>query len=1041
MNSSRKTARDYTPSLQLCLVMLFAFLNAVILRAQNPNSDTTTTGQILTVHITSPADEAVFPGPSCETTVEGVVTLSLVARTNISVLYVIDISGTTVNGFNFPLVDVNGDGVIDEQDNLNDNDFPGDILDAEMAGALALNASIHNFDEVSVGLIAYAARAASADVSPAAGFQNFISPPQADGQSNGVPDIEEVILSLRSDVIDGGSIGKFTPIPNDSLEVDTQYGPALRAIITTFAGRPADEQKIVYFLSDGRDPEGPIDDEIAQAAAAGIIINTVGVTSNAEPEVLSQIAQGTGGSFTQVNNPADLRVVLPAIPLVGIAEVRVNDQPVTLSGIGTFATSVALAPGANVISATAIADDQTSVTARISAACGVEPLTCELQILEPPAGLVICGDQVAVKVVSRASGGAPPIDRQCTINGEPVRSLNDTLSATVAIGADNRILVICTYTDSENSSVTCTDSVFVRRPEPLQCSLEIESPQEGAFVCDDSIDVSGVVNVSGGIPPFRISSEVNGVSALVSGNRFSARVPLTAGENSLIATSTVVDSCGATTMCSATVRVTTSEPPQCEVKIESPQDGAFVCGDSVTVTATTSIVAGDSPSLQIVCDINGQPVTVENGAFSATIPLAGDTTIIVASCTITDECGNTSVCRNSIRVLRPPAPVIEVKITSPADGEAVCGDSVMVSAKQTVTGGFPPFRVSCTINGIEAMVTDSLISATIPISAGDNEIVAVCTATDSCGRVVVSRDSIAVLRDDVPPTCSFRNEGLNIKGVFSDEHSGIASFTPVRLKNSTLTVDPFTPGAKSVSFLLEPIDPNKPTGFSIDIFDVCGNRFNCDPIFARLETERAKQMDFTFPPEDRYLQITNFGLTEVRIDLNGNKFQLTADLLRAQNEPNTFFLARDGRLTIDLENYLRAEENAIFIAFDGPAGAAADLFLLDHVHDVDFILNLQTLPTTFNLSQNYPNPFNPTTRIRFDIPVRLSEGVRVQLRIYNLRGELVRVALDEHRFPGQHIAEWDGRNEKGETAASGMYVYQLVAGDQFRETKRMVLLK
>jgi hypothetical protein len=1040
MNSSRKTARDFSPTLLICLVAFCFFLNAEFLRAQNPNSGTTTTGQILTVHITSPEDGVVFPGPSCETTVEGVVTLSLAARTNISVLYVIDVSGTTVNGFNFPLVDVNGDGVIDEQDNLNENDFPGDILDAEMAGALALNASIHNFDEVSVGLIAYAAQAASADVSPAAGFQNFISPPQADGQSNGVPDIEEVILSLRSDVINGGSIGKFTPIPHDSLEVDTQYGPALRAIVATFAGRPADEQKIVYFLSDGRDPEGPIDDEIAQAAAAGIIINTVGVTSNAEPDVLSQIAQGTGGSFTQVDNPADLRVVLPAIPLVGIAEVRVNEQPVTLSGIGTFATNVVLAPGANMIAATAIADDQTSATARISAACGVEPLTCELQILEPPQGLVICGNEVTVRAVSRASGGVAPIVRTCSINGVFVESMNDTLTATVAVGLDNRIVVVCNYIDAQGDTVTCQDTVEVRQPEALTCEIEITTPEEGAFVCDDSIDVRGVINVSGGIPPFLITSEVNGVSAQVSGNRFSVRVPLTAGENILIATSTVVDSCGTSTMCRATVRVRTSEPPECAVNIESPLDGAFVCGDSVTVTATTSILAGDSQSLQIVCDINGQPVTVENGAFSATIPLAGDTTLILATCTVTDDCGNTSICRDSIRVLRPLAPVAEVNLTSPVEGEVVCGDSLLVTATSTLAGGFPPFRVSCAINGIQAAVTDSLISATIPISAGDNSIVVVCTATDSCGRTAVSRDSVSVFRDDIPPTCTFKNEGLNIRGVFSDEHSGIASFTPLRLKNSKLTVDPFTAGAKSVSFLLEPIDPNKPTGFSIDIFDVCGNRFNCDPVFTRLEIDRARQIDFTFPSEDRYLQITNFGLTEVHIDLNGNKFQFTADLLRAQNQPNTFFLPREGQITIDLENYLHSGENAIFIAYDGPAAAAADLFLLDHVHDVDFILNLQTLPTEFQLAQNYPNPFNPTTRIRFDIPQRMSAGVKVQLKIYNLRGELVRVAMDEHKFPGQHVVEWDGRNQKGELAASGIYIYQLTAGE-FRETKRMLLLK
>lgn len=1133
MNSSRKTPRDYTPSLLICLAALFVFLNAAILRAQNPNSGATTTGQILTVHITSPADGAVFPGPSCETTVEGVVTLSSAARRNISVLYIIDVSGSTADPFAFPPLDVNGDGVVNSGDNFNGDDFNGDVLDAEIAGALALNASIQNFDEVSVGVIAYASRAASADVSPAAGFQNFISPPQADGQPNGIPDIEEMLRSLDSHITQGGSIGLFTPISRDSLGNTTNFEAALRALLAAVASRPGNEQKIAYFLSDGRNEiGGDIADEISQAAAAGIIINTVGISSNSEPALLNQIAQGTGGRFTQVDNPAELRVVLPAIPLVGIAEVRVNDQPVTLSGIGTFAINAALTPGTNVISAAAIADDQTSVTARISASCGVEPLACELQIIEPPEGLLICGDQTSVKVVSRASGGVAPIRRVCSINGVIVNSMTDTLSADVTVGADNRIVVICAYTDAENNSVVCMDSVVVRRPAPLQCalniqipalksfvcddsvtvsarveisggapafvisgeingapanvvgaeltarvpvvageniiianasivdscgaattcsdtlrfttplplqcSLEVESPEDGAFVCDDSSDVSGIVNVSGGIPPFLITIEVNGVNAIVSDNRFSARVPLTTGENNLTATSTVIDSCGVTTVCRDIVRVLTSQPPQCSLEILSPEDGAVVCGDSVTVAIQPSIPTGATPPVTVSCEVNGIPVAA-NG--EATIPLTADETLIVATCTITDGCGNTSVCRDSIRVRRPPAPVTEVNIISHKDGDVVCGDSLLVTAKHTLADGFPPFAVVCEINGVPAPLTDSLFSARVDLTAGENSIVAVCATTDSCGRAVVSRDSITVFRDDVPPTCTFKNDGLNIRGVFSDEHSGVASFAPVRLKNSKLTVDPFTPGAKSVSFLLEPIDPNKPTGFSIDIFDVCGNRFNCDPVFARLETDRARQMDFTFPPEDRYLQITNFGLTAVRVDLNGNKFQFTADLMRAQNQLNSFYLPQEGRLTIDLENYLRDDDNAIFIAYDGPAGAAADLFLLDHVHEVDFILNLQTLPTEFHLSQNYPNPFNPTTKIRFDIPQRMSEGVNVQIKIYNLLGELVRVVMDEHKFPGQHVAEWDGRNQKGETVTSGIYIYQLTAGREFRETKRMVLLK
>ncbi len=1037
MNSSRKTKRGYPFSLLMFLTVLLTFLNIGIVFPQNPNSGTTTTGQVLTVHITSPADGAVFPGPSCVTDVTGVVTLSSAARTNVSVLYVIDVSGSTADPFAFPPVDVNGDGSINAGDDFNGDGSNGDILDAEIAGALALNASIHNFDEVSVGMIAYASRAASADVSPAAGFQNFATPPQLDSQPNNLPDIEEVLRSLDSHVLQGGSIDLFTPISRDSLGNSTNFEAALQAMIAAFASRPTDEQKLVYFLSDGRNEiGGAITDEITQAAGAGIVINTVGITGSSDPTLLTQIAQGTGGRFTQVNNPAELRVALPAIPLVGIAAVRVNEQPVALSGIGTFSTTVNLAGGANVISATAIASDQTSVTASISVSCGFEPLICELEIIEPPEGLLICGDQVTVRAVSRVSGGIAPVARECMINGVPVTSPNDTLTAAVTVGADNRLTVICIYTDAQNNSARCEAAITVRRPQPLACEIEILTPSEGTVICD-SVDVAGLISVSGGTPPFTINFNVNGESGTTIDGHFATRVPLFA-DNTIIATAVVTDSCGATTTCVDSVRIARPEPLACALEITTPEYGAFVCNDSVDVSGVVS-VSGGAPRFLISCEVNEAVAIVTGNTFSARIPLDSEETFVVAVATTVDSCGNTAVCRDSIRVLRPPAPSVEIEISTPKDGDLVCGDSLTVVGKHTITDGFPPFAVACEINGVQATLTDSLFEATIPLAAGENAIIVVCTITDSCGRATVSRDSISVFRDDIPPTCSFRNEGLNIKGTFSDQLSGIASFTPVRLKNSKLTVDPFTPGAKSVSFLLEPIDPNKPTGFSIDIFDVCGNRFNCDPIFARLETDRARQIDFTFPSEDRYLEIINFGLTEVRFDLNGHKFQLTSDFIRTR-EPNTFFLERDGAMTIDLVNYLQAGENTIFIAYDGAAGAAADLFLLDQVHGVDFILDLKSLPAEFHLTQNYPNPFNPSTKIRIDIPERMSEGVTVQLRVYNLLGELVQTILDEHKLPGEYTVEWDGRNKSGEMVTSGIYLYQIVAGG-FRETKRMLLLK
>ena len=90
-----------------------------------------------------------------------------------------------------------------------------------------------------------------------------------------------------------------------------------------------------------------------------------------------------------------------------------------------------------------------------------------------------------------------------------------------------------------------------------------------------------------------------------------------------------------------------------------------------------------------------------------------------------------------------------------------------------------------------------------------------------------------------------------------------------------------------------------------------------------------------------------------------------------------------------------------------------------------------------SLAQNYPNPFNPTTTIGFT----LRERGHVSLRIYNVAGQLLRTLVDETRAPGvSHTIDWDGRNARGSSVASGVYFYRLVTKDATM-TRKMVLLK
>jgi len=93
-------------------------------------------------------------------------------------------------------------------------------------------------------------------------------------------------------------------------------------------------------------------------------------------------------------------------------------------------------------------------------------------------------------------------------------------------------------------------------------------------------------------------------------------------------------------------------------------------------------------------------------------------------------------------------------------------------------------------------------------------------------------------------------------------------------------------------------------------------------------------------------------------------------------------------------------------------------------------------PAAFGLEQNYPNPFNPETSIKFS----LSEDSRVTLKVFNLLGQVVNTLVDENMPAGEHAILWNGKNERSEDVASGVYFYRIKAGD-YESVRRMTLLR
>ena len=86
---------------------------------------------------------------------------------------------------------------------------------------------------------------------------------------------------------------------------------------------------------------------------------------------------------------------------------------------------------------------------------------------------------------------------------------------------------------------------------------------------------------------------------------------------------------------------------------------------------------------------------------------------------------------------------------------------------------------------------------------------------------------------------------------------------------------------------------------------------------------------------------------------------------------------------------------------------------------------------------NYPNPFNPETTINYQLP----EDREVELKIYNIKGQLVKTLVEDIKPAGEHSTIWNGDDESGKPVSSGIYFYKLNVNGITEAVKKCLLLK
>ena len=96
----------------------------------------------------------------------------------------------------------------------------------------------------------------------------------------------------------------------------------------------------------------------------------------------------------------------------------------------------------------------------------------------------------------------------------------------------------------------------------------------------------------------------------------------------------------------------------------------------------------------------------------------------------------------------------------------------------------------------------------------------------------------------------------------------------------------------------------------------------------------------------------------------------------------------------------------------------------------------EIISTEIRLS-NYPNPFNPTTTISFSI----QNDSKVELMIYNIKGQKIRSLLSDQITVGEHSIVWNGEDASEKKVGSGIYLYKLNMNGKMEAVKKCLLLK
>ena len=534
-------------------------------------------------------------------------------------------------------------------------------------------------------------------------------------------------------------------------------------------------------------------------AASGTVddVAIATVTVNGQPAPLSEIASGSGRTFTAqvASGDGPLTIVVVATDVAGnqstssrtvtvdsvapvvnvsapaaglvtnLALVRVdgsvNDaSPVTLT-IGGVAVPVAsnafdyemtlASDGA--ITIPVVATDAAGNVAGTSVSLTVDRGAPSVQIASPAAGAFLRGPSVTVSgSISDASTTSVSVNGvAASLDGSSGSSqFSRTFTATVPV-ADGSVTLEATATDAAGNTGSASRTITVDSVAP---ALTLTAPAAGLVTSQASVSVRGTVQDS-----TPVTLTIDGAAVPVNGSAFAYDAPL-ADEGARQIAVVATDAAGNRTIEAVSVAVDRTAPV---IDINAPAGGAFLKGPTIIVSGSVS----DSAGASVV--VNGVAATVSGNAFTASVPASDGALTLQA--VATDGAGNSASATTTVTI-DSAAPV--VTIVNPADGQYTAATSLDVSG-----GVNDSSAVRVTVNGVDAAMTGTAFVATgVPIGDGPSVPIQV-VATDAAGNA--STSTVTVRVDRTPPVVRITSPVVNAyrKGPVLHVEGTVTDLSPV----------------------------------------------------------------------------------------------------------------------------------------------------------------------------------------------------------------------------------------------------------------------